>query len=82
MDERGAAGFTLVVREILSGPRQLTEAVSTQALTLNCLPSSDGGAEVGCAQLEQPVKHRVGATVDPHRYHPDYLGRDESGMLF
>src|SRR4051812_3445296 len=31
MDERDAAGFTLVVREILSGPRQLTEAVPTQA---------------------------------------------------
>ena len=79
MDDRHAAGFRFVVREIISGPRELEEAVPAQAVTLACLAGVDGDGEVWCGQLEQPVKHRIDPTGAPDRYHADYLDRDEFG---
>jgi len=68
MDGHGAVGFKFVVREIISGPRELEEAVPAQAVTLACLASMDGDGAFWCGQLEQPVKHRIGQTVDPCRH--------------
>lgn len=82
MDERDSVGITYVVREIVSGPTDLEDAVPTEAVTLSCLASLGGDGEFWCAQLEQPVKHRISQTVDGHRYHPDYLDRDELGPFF
>jgi hypothetical protein len=79
MDDRDAVGFTFGVREIISGPRELTAAVPARAVTLSCLASPDGGGEFWCGQLEQPVKHRIGQTVDRYRYHADYVDHDELG---
>jgi hypothetical protein len=76
------AGFAFVVREIIDGPRDLEEAVPARAVTRSCLAGPDGGREFWCAQLEQPVKHRIGQAPDPHRYHGDYLDRDELGPFF
>jgi hypothetical protein len=79
MDRQDAGGFGFVVREIISGPRELEEAAPAQAVTLACLAGSDGEGQFWCGQLEQPVKHRIGQTVDPDRYHADYLDHDEFG---
>jgi hypothetical protein len=79
MDEHPTVGFRFVVREIITGPRELAEAVPAQAVTLACLAGADGDSEVWCAQLEQPVKHRIDPTGAPDRYHADYLDRDDDG---
>ena len=79
MDGQDAVGFGFVVREIISGPRELEEAAPAQAVTLACLAAGDGEGQFWCGQLEQPVKHRIGQTVDPDRYHVDYLDHDEFG---
>ena len=79
MDGQGAGGFGFVVREVISGPRELAEVAPAQAVTLACLAGSDGEGQFWCGQLEQPVKHRIGQTVDTGRYHADYLDRDEFG---
>jgi hypothetical protein len=81
MDGQGTGGFGFVVREIISGPRELAEVVPAQAVTLACLTGSDGEGQFWCGQLEQPVKHRIGQTVDTGRYHADYLDRDEFGRF-
>jgi hypothetical protein len=81
MDDQGAVGFKFVVREIISGPRELEEAVPAQAVTLACLASMDGDRPFWCGQLEQPVKHRISQTADPDRYHADYLDHDEFGTF-
>ena len=79
MDGQDGVGFGFVVREIISGPRELEEAAPAQAVTLACLAAADGEGQFWCGQLEQPVKHRIGQTVDPDRYHVDYLDHDEFG---
>lgn len=78
----GGGGFAFVVREIIDGPTDLEEAVPARAVTRSCLAGPDGDGEFWCAQLEQPVKHRIGQAVDPHRYHGDYLDQDELGPFF
>src|SRR6185295_7049880 len=60
-------------------PTELEEVAPGQAVTLACLTGSDGEGPFWCGQLERPVKHRIGETVDPDRYHADYLDRDEFG---
>jgi len=81
VDDQGA-GFRFLVREIISGPTELEEAVPAQAVTLSCLPDIGGGGEFWCGQLAQPVKHRIGEAVDAHRYRADYVDHDESGPFF
>ncbi len=68
MDGQGAGGFGFVVREVISGPRELAEVAPAQAVTLACLAGSDGEGQFWCGQLEQPVKHRIGQTVDTCRF--------------
>jgi hypothetical protein len=82
MGERDAVGFTFVLREIVSGPRESEEAVPIHAVTVSCLMGLGGGAEFWCAQLKKPVKHRIGRSADLNRYQRDYLDSDELGTFF
>jgi hypothetical protein len=65
MDGQDGVGFGFVVREIISGPRELEEAAPAQAVTLACLAAADGEGQFWCGQLEQPVKHRIGPASRP-----------------
>ena len=71
----------LVVRDVASGPEELQLAMPVQAVTLGSLASAEGGAAVWCAQLEQPIKHRIAQPPDSYRYQAEYLDRDELGVF-
>ena len=60
MEGQDAGGFGFVVREVISGPRELAEVAPAQAVTLACLAGSDGEGQFWCGQLEQPVADCVG----------------------
>lgn len=82
MDDGHEVARKLVVRDATSGPVELQLATPVQAVTLGSLASGEGGPAVWCAQLEQPIKHRIGQLADSYRYQADYLDRDELGPFF
>ncbi|QEN17523.1 hypothetical protein ACRDU6_00875 (plasmid) [Mycolicibacterium sp. ELW1] len=81
MDDGYEVARKLVVRDATSGPEDLQLATPAQAVTLGNLASGEGGPAVWCAQLEQPIKHRIGQPADPCRYQAEYLDRDEFGLF-
>lgn len=82
MDDGYEVARKLVVRDATSGPAELQLATPVQAVALGKLVSGEGGPAVWCAQLEQPIKHRIGQPADSYRYQADYLDRDELGPFF
>lgn len=81
MDDGYGVARKLVVRDATSGPEELQLATPVQAVTLGSLASGEGGQAVWCAQLEQPIKHRIRQPADPCRYQADYVDRDELGLF-
>jgi hypothetical protein len=70
-----------IIRSASAGSDDLLAGVPLRAITLRCLPDTNGQGEFWCARLEEPLKYRIGGEFDTGRCQSEFLGRDDQGQF-